>query len=98
MSNGKPTSHTAIAEIGGSRGANGPNKKRDAPPRYKHVLAIHKVDRTSYLTQGSPAAPSFVGFRNLAVLVIGRSDEKTKHFSIYGSLIHYSCFEPASDD
>jgi len=44
--------------------------KRDVP-RYKHVLAIHKADRTSYLTQGSPAAPSFVGFRNLMVLVIG---------------------------
>lgn len=57
---------------GGPKQTQRATKKRETP-RYKHVLAVHKESKMSYLTQGSPAAPSFVGFRNLMVLVIGRS-------------------------
>lgn len=38
--------------------------------KYKHYLAVHSSNTVSKLTPGSPDAPSFVGFRNLMVLVI----------------------------
>lgn len=45
-------------------------QQEEAVPKYKHLLAIHSRHSTSCLTQGSGASPSFVGFRNLMVLVI----------------------------
>lgn len=41
---------------------------RDA--KYRHVFATHSLSRTSCLSQDAETAPSFVGFRNLMVLVL----------------------------
>ena len=47
-------------------------KKRQKPPlkKYKHVAVIHSKSRTSVLSHDSEAVPSFLGFRNLMVLVL----------------------------
>ena len=43
-----------------------------APPkRYRHVAAVHSRPRPSCLSHDSDKVPSFLGFRNLLVLVVG---------------------------
>lgn len=44
--------------------------KGGAPTKYRHIAAIHSTQRASVLSHDSEAAPSFLGFRNLMVLVI----------------------------
>ena len=39
--------------------------------KYRHVAAVHSVVRPSCLSHDSDAAPSFIGFRNLMVIVLG---------------------------
>jgi len=61
-------------EIGAS-----PNGSKKVPMRetrsqpYKHASAVHKEEKISCLTQGQGTYPSFVGFRNLMILVIRKS-------------------------
>jgi diacylglycerol O-acyltransferase-1 len=51
--------------------ANGATKRaRDT--KYRHVFATHAQHRESCLSHDSDTAPSFVGFRNLMVLVLSR--------------------------
>lgn len=38
--------------------------------KYKHIFAIHAHSRTSTLSRDAPTTPSFLGFRNLMVLVL----------------------------
>lgn len=40
--------------------------------KYRHVAAVHLQTRPSCLSHDSDAAPSFLGFRNLMVIVLGR--------------------------
>lgn len=40
--------------------------------KYKHVFAIHAQPRTSCLSHDAQQTPSFIGFRNLMVLVLGK--------------------------
>lgn len=39
--------------------------------KYRHVAAAHKEARTSCLSHDSTASPSFLGFRNLMIIVLG---------------------------
>lgn len=39
--------------------------------RYRHVAAVHSQPRTSCLSHDSKATPSFLGFRNLMVIMLG---------------------------
>jgi diacylglycerol O-acyltransferase-1 len=49
--------------------ANGATKRaRDT--KYRHVFATHSSSRTSCLSQDAEKTPSFVGFRNLMILVL----------------------------
>lgn len=47
--------------------------KSKTPPqrKYRHVAAVHSKTRPSCLSHDSDAAPSFIGFRNLMVIVLG---------------------------
>ncbi len=56
-----------VIEINGT----GPTStsKRSAP-KYQHVAAVHSQTRTSCLSHDSKHAPSFLGFRNLMVIVL----------------------------
>ena len=38
--------------------------------KYRHVFATHSLMRTSCLSQDAETSPSFVGFRNLMILVL----------------------------
>lgn len=40
--------------------------------KYRHVVAVHSQTRPSCLSHDSDAAPSFIGFRNLMVIVLGK--------------------------
>lgn len=45
--------------------------KAYAKKKYRHVAAVHSKPRTSCLDHDSDATPSFLGFRNLMVIVLG---------------------------
>ena len=45
-------------------------KAKSTLQKYRHVAAIHSGPRTSCLSHDSDAAPSFLGFRNLMVIVL----------------------------
>ena len=40
---------------------------------YRHIAAVHSQARTSCLSHDSATSPSFLGFRNLMVLVLSSS-------------------------
>lgn len=42
--------------------------------KYRHVFATHSQPRTSCLSKGAETSPSFVGFRNLMILVLSMHD------------------------
>lgn len=44
--------------------------KRARDTKYRHVFATHSSSRTSCLSQDADKVPSFVGFRNLMILVL----------------------------
>jgi diacylglycerol O-acyltransferase-1 len=44
---------------------------------YKHIYAIHSQPRTSTLSHDSIDSPSFIGFRNLMVIVLSTSSPIT---------------------
>ena len=46
------------------------SSKVGSPLKYRHVAAVHSKLRTSCLSHDSTSAPSFLGFRNLMVLVL----------------------------
>ena len=59
----------------GSKDKSSPNVRSRRPPsankdKYRHIVAVHKKARSSCLSHDSPASPSFIGFRNLMVLVL----------------------------
>ena len=54
--------------IGRSEGSE--SSKVGAPLNYRHVAAVHSKLRTSCLSHDSTTTPSFLGFRNLMVLVL----------------------------
>jgi diacylglycerol O-acyltransferase-1 len=39
--------------------------------KYRHVAAVHSETRPSTLSHDGPATPSFLGFRNLMVIMLG---------------------------
>jgi diacylglycerol O-acyltransferase-1 len=43
---------------------------RGTQKKYRHVAAVHSRPRTSCLSHDSPTTPSFIGFRNLMVIVL----------------------------
>lgn len=51
-----------------NNGNSAPRRRRDT--KYRHVFATHSEKRESCLSPGSGDTPSFVGFRNLMILVL----------------------------
>lgn len=45
--------------------------RSSAQQKYRHVAAVHSQSRPSCLSHDSHATPSFIGFRNLMVIVLG---------------------------
>lgn len=42
--------------------------------KYRHVAAVHSKPKTSCLSHDATATPSFLGFRNLMVIVLSTLD------------------------
>jgi diacylglycerol O-acyltransferase-1 len=50
--------------------ANGSAPRRPRDTKYRHVFATHSANRTTCLSEDAQQSPSFVGFRNLMILVL----------------------------
>ncbi|EGY14954.1 diacylglycerol O-acyltransferase [Verticillium dahliae VdLs.17] len=63
--------------------------------KYRHVVAVHCQLRPSTLSHDSTAAPSFLGFRNLMVivLVVGNLRLMIENLQKYGVLICLHCHD-----
>ncbi|KAG7419195.1 MBOAT, membrane-bound O-acyltransferase family-domain-containing protein [Fusarium sp. MPI-SDFR-AT-0072] len=68
--------------------------------KYRHVAAVHKQTRPSCLSHDSDAAPSFIGFRNLMVivLVVGNLRLMIENIQKYGVLICVRCHDYSRQD
>jgi len=68
--------------------------------KYRHVFATHSLTRTSCLSQDAQSSPSFVGFRNLMILVLLFSNLRLMIVNLqkYGVLICLSCHDYRRSD
>ena len=77
------------------RSSQTPSTHRPAsrPSKYRHVAAVHFDERTSVLSHDSVDIPSFLGFRNLMVLVLIVMNLRlvVENFMKYGVLICVRC-------
>ncbi|KAI1813935.1 diacylglycerol O-acyltransferase [Poronia punctata] len=75
------------------RSDNGPQKTLIR--KYRHVAAVHSQARPSTLSHETQASPSFVGFRNLMVivLVVGNLRLVIENMQKYGNLICLTCHD-----
>lgn len=46
--------------------------KRALLRKYRHTLAVHSQVRPSTLSHDAPQTPSFIGFRNLGLIVLSK--------------------------
>ncbi|KAI1007767.1 hypothetical protein K3495_g465 [Podosphaera aphanis] len=71
-----------------------------AAKKYRHFSAAHSAPRASFLSHESQAAPSFLGFRNLMVivLIVGNLRLMIENFTKYGVLICFQCHHYQSKD
>lgn len=67
---------------------------------YKHIYPIHSQPRTSTLSHDSVDSPSFIGFRNLMVivLIVGNLRLVIENYMKYGVLVQISGSEFRHDD
>ncbi|KAG9242457.1 MBOAT, membrane-bound O-acyltransferase family-domain-containing protein [Calycina marina] len=68
--------------------------------KYRHVAAVHSENLTSCLSHDSKEAPSFLGFRNLMVivLIVGNLRLMIENFKKYGVLICIRCHNYRTQD
>ncbi|KAH9219870.1 MBOAT, membrane-bound O-acyltransferase family-domain-containing protein [Leptodontidium sp. 2 PMI_412] len=68
--------------------------------KYRHVAAVHSNPRTSCLSHDSESTPSFLGFRNLMVivLIVGNLRLMLENFKKYGVLICIRCHDYRRQD
>ncbi|KAL8893331.1 MAG: hypothetical protein Q9192_005371 [Flavoplaca navasiana] len=69
--------------------------KGKSPTKYRHVAAVHPRQRTSWLSHDSEQSPSFLGFRNLMVIVLVVMNLRlvVENFMKYGVLICIGCHD-----
>ncbi|KAL6716895.1 hypothetical protein ACLMJK_004807 [Lecanora helva] len=97
--NGKGTSVQApndtISESTGENNPSVPVSKSKVSSRFRHVAAVHSRSRTSCLSHDTLETPSFLGFRNLMVLVLIVMNLRLviENFQKYGVLICIRCHD-----
>ncbi|CAI6334752.1 unnamed protein product [Periconia digitata] len=76
-----------------------PTKPSKMASKYRHVFATHSKQQISPFTQGAQA-PSFVGFRNLMILVLIVSNLRLmiENFQKYGVVICIHCHDYRRED
>ncbi|KAL9097505.1 MAG: hypothetical protein Q9165_000401 [Trypethelium subeluteriae] len=74
--------------------------KEDVQKKYKHAFVIHAKRRTSCLSREAESTPSFLGFRNLMVLMLVVSNLRLvlENFKKYGVLVTLSGHEYRHQD
>lgn len=60
---------TSVKDVSNPEHVHRPMKKK-----YRHVAAVHAKPRTSCLSNDAETTPSFIGFRNLMIIVLSKSD------------------------
>ena len=85
------------AEPVGSREINGSattsRSRKSASSKYRHIAAVHSKVRSSCLSHDSENSPSFVGFRNLMVIVLGMLVSSGHFLRQADWYLPYSCHE-----
>ena len=71
-------SHTKNATAG--------SNSRTASPKYRHITKIHSRAKTSCLSRDAEETPSFLGFRNLVVIVLSTCFFMVKDARLTGSI------------
>ena len=79
---------------------NGTNSRKASPPKYLHIAAVHSRSQTSCLSHDSETSPSFLGFRNLMVIVLIVMNLRlvVENFMKYGVLICIRCHDYSRSD
>ncbi len=62
--------HTDLGEPNHTNGAATIPRKSKLSSKYRHVAAVHSGARSSCLSRDAELTPSFLGFRNLMVIVL----------------------------
>ncbi|KAL9632263.1 MAG: hypothetical protein Q9164_005428 [Protoblastenia rupestris] len=77
-----------------------PSSPRSNVSKYLHVTAVHSRSRTSCLSHDSLESPSFLGFRNLMVIVLIVMNLRlvVENFMKYGVLICIRCHDWSEKD
>lgn len=67
-------SHTDTDTKGSSKDAGEDTKKlkKALLRKYRHTVAVHSQVRPSTLSHDAPKTPSFIGFRNLGLIVLSK--------------------------
>ncbi|KAJ1305060.1 hypothetical protein OPQ81_000100 [Rhizoctonia solani] len=75
-------------------------KKALASRKYRHIAAVHHASRPSTLSHDATATPSFLGFRNLGliVLIAGNLRLLIENIQKYGVLICVRCHDFRKQD
>ncbi|KAF4121149.1 diacylglycerol O-acyltransferase 1, partial [Geosmithia morbida] len=102
-SNGATVTHRSTSSSNGDDSTTpNPTPTPARPPRskYRHVAAVHSITRPSCLSHDSNATPSFLGFRNLMVivLVVGNLRLMIENMQKYGVLICIRCHAYRNQD
>jgi hypothetical protein len=88
-----PTNGSANGSANGSKDISEPRK--GSRQKYRHVHAIHSTSKPSCLSHDATEMPSFLGFRNLMVIVLG--EQSSNLLSRIPSLTPIdSCCQPSS--
>ncbi|KAK7414892.1 hypothetical protein QQX98_006313 [Neonectria punicea] len=99
--NRRPDADVTAREPPGQPQTNGTTAQRPLKPsKYRHVAAVHSKTRPSCLSHDSDTAPSFIGFRNLMVivLVVGNLRLMIENIQKYGVLICLRCHDYSRQD
>ena len=84
----------------GTQGNGEPRELTKTPAKYLHVRAVHFQNKISCLSNESETSPSFMGFRNLMVLVLIVMNLRLviENFMRYGVLICIRCHDYSRQD
>ncbi|GJN69071.1 diacylglycerol O-acyltransferase [Purpureocillium lilacinum] len=96
----KSASSKNLTEVEPPNGTTVDKVKASPQQKYRHVAAVHSQTRPSCLSHDSDAAPSFIGFRNLMVivLVVGNLRLMIENMQKYGVLICIRCHAYSRQD
>ncbi len=78
------------------RGPAGRHIQTSPKKKYRHVAALHSKTQPSCLSHESEAAPSFLGFRNLMVLVLSEHCPNQTYLYVHVLMTLLSRHEPTS--